>query len=102
MEPAEDRPGNDATAFGEAMAMRLALGGDSRRWFRHRTKSRVRASAVVMSSPFARHPAEMVLAGRDDPVEAFAAKGADQPLAGGIGLGRAWWRFEDRDAEGAD
>ncbi len=74
MEPAEDGLGGDTPAGGEAMAVRLPLGGHARRWVRHGTDGRMRSSAVVMPGPFADGAADMALGERNAPIETLPAQ----------------------------
>src|SRR5690242_9254695 len=60
----------------------------------------VRPRPVEVRDVLAQHVGEVALPEDEQMIEAFAAHAAQEPLAGGIGLRRAVWRAQDRDASG--
>ena len=61
-----------------------------------RSQSRVRASAIVMASVFAKDSLKMAFVEWDEKVEALAPDGPDQPFAICIRFGCPDRRFQDR------
>lgn len=59
----------------------------------------MRASPIVMTDELTKNPFQVTLAERDQEVETLPPNGSHQPLAVGIRLGRADWRFQDSHAE---
>ena len=64
-----------------------------------RSQSRVRASAIVMASVFAKDSLKMAFVEWNEKVEALAADGPDQPFAIRIRFGSSHRRFQGPDAE---
>ena len=58
----------------------------------------VRPGGVVVAQVLGQHPAQMVLIDDQQPVEEFAAQGADDPFADGVRSGRLRWAGENPDA----
>jgi hypothetical protein len=56
---------------------------------------------VVVIDIDAEHVLEVSLACDQQPVQALAAKGADEALGVGVGLRRLDWRLDDRERFGA-
>jgi len=99
MQATEDGLRGHELAFGQLVTMGLRFGWDSRRGLGNGTQCSVRPSAVVVRGPFTRDRAQVRFAQRNDPVEALAAKGSNQPLAEGVRLGTARWRLEPGEAD---
>ena len=61
-------------------------------------KGTVRPGGVVVAQVVGQHPAQMVLIDDQQPVEEFAAQGADDPFADRVRSRRLRWAGENPDA----
>jgi hypothetical protein len=100
VQTAKSLMGNDAPSRQDAVSRHV--GAAPRVVWQSWTTCGMWPLSVVVRQPLGQHVAQVPFVQRNDPVEALASRGADEPFASRVRLRRPWWSAQNPERHGPE